>query len=110
MYSDKTNEEKVKIENRIKLYIMHCMIDRATKKMRGITASIIDQDLTIEIFFDSDLTEEEEEEMECAHTEVVSDLYQEFVGMYLNLTVIPISTPLYDKKGNLGWLYLRREY
>lgn len=110
MYIDKKREEQIKIENRVSLYIMYSLIDRASKKMRGITASIIGQDLIIEIFFDSELSIEEEEEMQCAHTEVVSDLYQEFIGMHLNLIVIPSSTPIYDKKGNMRWYYLRKEY
>ncbi|QIQ22036.1 hypothetical protein [Zophobihabitans entericus] len=110
MYAGKTKEEQVKVENRINLYTMYGLIDRASKKMRGVTASIAGQDLTIEMFFDSELTEEEEEEMECAHTDVVSDLYQEFVGIYLKLTVIPSSTPIYDQRGTLGWIYLRKEY
>ena len=110
MYINKTKEEQVKFKNRINLCIMYSLIDLAPKKMRGVTASIINRDLTIEIFFDSELSEEEEEEMECAHTEIVSDLYQEFVGMYLKLTVIPSDIQLYDKRGNLGWFYLRKEY
>ncbi|OCG78437.1 hypothetical protein A9G42_03215 [Gilliamella sp. Nev6-6] len=110
MYANKTKEEQVQLENRINIYTMYSLIDRASKKMRGVTANIVAQDLTITIFFDNELTEEEREEMECAHTEIISDLYQEFVGMYLNLSVVPSSTSIYDQKGNLGWFYLRKEY
>ncbi|MDF7670424.1 hypothetical protein PT276_04275 [Orbaceae bacterium ESL0721] len=110
MYSDKTRKEQIELENRVNASTMYSLLDRATKKMRGITASVINDDLTIEIFFDSELTEEEKEEMECAHTEIISDLYQEFIGMYLNLSIISSEIPLYDKKGNLGWFYLRKEY
>ena len=105
------DKQNIELVNRIKLYVMYSLLGRATKKMRGITANINNNnDLLIEMFFDSELTEEEEEEMEVAHTEIVSDLYQEFNGMYLNLTVITSSTSLSGKNANLGWFFLRREY
>ncbi|WP_392551806.1 hypothetical protein RHO14_10055 [Orbus wheelerorum] len=105
-----TKEQLLEKTNRVRLYTMYSLLDRATKKMRGITANWDGTDLLIEMFFDCELTEDEEEEMQIANTEVVSDLYQEFKGMYLNLTVIKPSVSLYDKKGNLGWFYLRKEY
>ena len=104
-------KNRMNIKNRINLSVMYSLLDRATKKMRGITADL-DEDniLTIKMFFDSDLLEEEEEEMQVANTEVVADFFDDFKDIYLDLLVVPISISIYDKKGNLGWLYLRKEY
>lgn len=101
----------IDVRNRVNQSVMYSLLDRATKKMRGITADLNEDNLLIiKMFFDVDLSDNEEEEMQVANTEVVADFFDTFKDIYLELLVIPEGTSIYDKKGNLGWFYLRREY
>ncbi|OCG77232.1 hypothetical protein A9G42_01010 [Gilliamella sp. Nev6-6] len=105
------NEVSINIRNQINQSVMYSLLGRATKKMRGITAELNkDNLLTIKMFFDNNLSEEEEEEMQIANTEVVADFFNDFKDIYLDLLVVHKSIDICDKKGNLGWFYLRKEY
>ncbi len=107
-----TREEIIKVKNEINRSTMYSLLGRSTKKMRGISLNYDEQFMIIEMFFDEKLTNEEEEEMEYAHSEVVSDIFPLIYdgGIKLVLTVLPIEENILDKKGNLGWFFLRREY
>ncbi|MDF7671554.1 hypothetical protein PT276_10180 [Orbaceae bacterium ESL0721] len=99
------------IRNKVNQSIMYSLIDRATKKMRGVTADLNkDNILTIRMIFDNKLLDEEEEEMQIANTEVVADFFNDFKDIYLDLLIVSESISIYEKKGNLGWFYLRKEY
>ncbi|MDF7669604.1 hypothetical protein PT276_00045 [Orbaceae bacterium ESL0721] len=79
--------------------------------MRGVTADLNkDNILTIRMIFDNKLLDEEEEEMQIANTEVVADFFNDFKDIYLDLLIVSESISIYEKKGNLGWFYLRKEY
>ena len=56
------------------------------------------------------ISEEEQEEMEIANTEVLADIHNEVAGFFLTLKVIPSSKSILDQRGNWGWIYLRHEY
>ncbi|MDF7670807.1 hypothetical protein PT276_06300 [Orbaceae bacterium ESL0721] len=99
------------IRNKVNQSIMYSLIDRATKKMRGVTADLNEDNiLTIRMIFDNKLLDEEEEEMQIANTEVVADFFNDFKDIYLDLLIVSESISIYEKKGNLGWFYLRKEY
>ncbi|WP_141674811.1 hypothetical protein [Gilliamella sp. WF3-4] len=105
-------EELIKVKHEINRSTMYSLIGRSSKKMRGISLNYDEKFMIIEMFFDEKLTNEEEEEMECAHSEVVSDIFPQIYdgGIKLVLTILPIEENILDKKGNLGWFYLRKEY
>ena len=97
---------------RVESSTFYSLLDRASKKMRGITFNYDHKDKAIEtiIFFDSTLSEEEQEEMEIANTEVLADIHNEITYFLLTLEIIPSSEAILEKCGNWGWIYLRREY
>ncbi|NUE65640.1 hypothetical protein [Snodgrassella sp. ESL0253] len=107
-----TKEELIKVKHEINRSTMYSLIGRSSKKMRGISLNYDEQFMTIEMFFDEKLTEEEEEEMEYAHAEVVSDIFPQIYdgGIKLVFKICPANESILDKKGNLGWFYLRKEY
>lgn len=109
------------IHSKMTFYIMNSLLGIATKKMRAISLNYMDRVMDINIIFDSELTKEEEEEMMEADSDALSSAYPvlfdwqgkpilEVDKMNLNLIVIPSSVSILDKKGNIGWIYLRREY
>ena len=92
---------------------LYSLVGCASKKMRGITLNYDDANKSIEtiIFFDMELSEEEEEAMQIANTEVIAGIHNEVTGEFvLTLTVFPPSESILDKCGNWGWIYLRHEY
>lgn len=97
---------------RVEALTFYSLIGSASKKMRGITFNYDHKNKAIEtiIFFDSTLSEEEQEEMEIANTEVLADIHNEITYFLLTLEVIPCSEVILERCGNWGWIYLRREY
>lgn len=110
---DLTEQALHKLKLDITTYIFYSLIDRATKKMRGISLHYENSTLHIQMYFDEQLIEEEEEEMECVHTEIISNLPYDFFksfGIDMSFFVIANNIELYSQKGNLGWIFLRKEY
>jgi hypothetical protein len=116
-----TNEQIAKIRNQMTLHIIYSLIGDFSKKMRGITLDFDGQDLVMEMIFDDELTEEEEENMDFAHTRVAASIFPNLFDDHnnvilsmryfeLKLMVIDTTNSILDKKGNLGWFYLRKEY
>ncbi|MBC9129955.1 hypothetical protein JMI89_04800 [Frischella sp. Ac48] len=116
-----SEKEIIDIRSKMMFYIMNDLVGVATKKMRGITLNYMNDIMDINIIFDDKLTEEEEEEMQQIDTNTISSAYPilydwqnrpilNIKQMNLNLIVIRPDIPIINKKGNLGWLYLRREY
>ncbi|ENV48662.1 hypothetical protein P255_00173 [Acinetobacter brisouii CIP 110357] len=105
-------EKNLPLFQRVKASTFYSLLGRASKKMRGITFNYDHKSKIIEtiIFFDSKLSEEEEEEMNIANTEVLADIYNEVTYFLLTLEIIPSSEAIVDKRGNWGWVYLRHEY
>lgn len=114
-------EEKINIRNKMQFYIMNSLLGVATKKMRGITLNYVNYIMDITLFFDSELTDEEEDEMLNVDTDALSSAYPilfdwqgnpiiKIEQMNLHLEIIEPTISLMDKKGNLGWIYLRKEY
>ncbi|MDG9730374.1 hypothetical protein OXI21_08110 [Ignatzschineria sp. RMDPL8A] len=108
----KKKNKLIIIETELKKSTFYSLIGRASKKMRGISFNYQDSVFTIEFFFDQELTEEEEEEMEYAHTEVLADIWPDIYDgdIRLKLTVVPVTKDIFEKKGNRGWIFLRKEY
>lgn len=105
-----TREQFIKLKHEVNRSVMNSLIGCATKKMRAVTAILENRNLIINMFFDNDLTEEEEAEMQNANTEVISDLHYDFDLIDLTLITVDSAITLLDRKGNLGWFYLRKEY
>lgn len=92
---------------------LYSLIGCASKKMRGITFNYDHEINSIEtiMIFDAELTEDEDEAMQLANTEVFSDLHHEITGDFiLTLIVVSHGESILDKCGNWGWIYLRKEY
>jgi len=109
------------IRNEIMLYMIGDLLGIATKKMRGITLNYNNSLLEVNTFFDNELTEEEEEEMQTMDTRLITSAYPYLYNSKgevilnidkfgLNLIVIPADIDISDKEGNLGWIFLRKEY
>lgn len=108
-----TNRQKnLPLFQQVKFSTFYSLVGRASKKMRGISFNYDHERKTIEtiIIFDSPLSEEEQEEMEVANTEVLADIHNEVAGFFLTLKVIPSFKSILDQHGNWGWIYLRHEY
>ncbi|OCG29405.1 hypothetical protein A9G33_09765 [Gilliamella sp. Choc3-5] len=122
MNKNELSEKKIiDIRSKMMFYIMNDLVGVATKKMRGITLNYINNIMDINIIFDDELTEEEEEEMQQVDTDAISSAYPilydwqnrpilNIEQMNLNLIIIPSNIPIINQKGNLGWFYLRKEY
>lgn len=105
-------QKNFQLFQRVEASTFYSLFGRASKKMRGITFNYDHKSKIIEtiIVFDSILSEEEQEEMEIANTEILADIHNEVADFFLALKVIPSSKTILDQCGNWGWIYLRHEY
>ncbi|WP_392551385.1 hypothetical protein RHO14_07790 [Orbus wheelerorum] len=122
MNNNKLPPEKIiDIRSKMQFYIMNSLLGVATKKIRGISLNYVNEIMDINVFFDNELTEDEEEEMQNIDTDAISSAYPVLFDwnnnpilnikqMNLNLLIIPSPISILDKRGSLGWIYLRKEY
>jgi len=101
--------------------IMEELIGKATKKMRGITLSLENYFLDVIFIFESELTEEEKTETR----KVIEGIYHKVIPIVYNyegeplftvkdigltITIVPSNIEINNKRANMGWVYLRKEY
>ena len=112
---------RIEIRNKIMRYIFSDLLGVATRKMRGITLNYDKGLLELRVFFDSELTNEEEDEMIDIDTALISSSYPNFFNnkgeVIFNMDffdkkffIIPCEIDISDREGNLGWIFLRKEY
>lgn len=114
-------KNRLEIRNDVMLHLFSDLLGTATRKMRGISLNYSGKKLSIQVFFDSELNEEEEDEMLCMDLSFIASLGKgiynykdelilevELVGT--NFFIVPCEIDIYDREGNLGWIFLRKEY
>lgn len=118
---DQATKNRMDLDILVTRCIWEDLLGVATKKMRGITSNYQDEFLEIIVFFESELTKEEDNEMRRIHRSVISNaipIVYDFKSepiftvkeVGLRFIIIPSSIDIFEKMGNVGWHYLRKEY
>jgi len=114
-------KNKIEIRDQMMLFLFNDLLGVATKKMRGITLNYVNRLLELRVIFDTELTAEEEDEMIDIDTTLISSGYPNLLNdkneIILNIKlfdtkffIIPCEIDISDREGNLGWIFLRKEY
>ncbi|WP_241579683.1 hypothetical protein [Rosenbergiella nectarea] len=118
---DKATVARMNLNSIITVYIWEALLGVATKKMRAITSNHQGEFLEVVFFFDSKLTQEEDAEMRKINNSII---YNVMPAVYnsegepiitvkevdLTFIIIPSDMDILDKRMNIGWHYLRKEY
>ncbi|MBT0729760.1 hypothetical protein [Rosenbergiella nectarea] len=120
-YIDQAENNRMNFHAIITNSIWEDLLGVATKKMRGITSNYQDEILEVIVFFESELTEEENSGMmeikKGVTSNVIPIVYSKkgepiftVKEVLLKFTVAPSNVNIFEKMGNIGWHYLRKEY
>jgi len=96
--------------NEMRLVVTYAMLGRVTKKLRGVTLNFNGVTVQLEIFLDSEPTEEEAEELSEIETDMIcaypsdKDYRSDFI-----ISVVASNIDISDRRRNWGWIFLRRE-
>lgn len=117
---DKATLNRMDFHSIITNSIWEDLLGVATKKMRGITSNYQDEFLEVIVFFESELTEEEDSGMmeikKGVTSNVIPIVYSKKAEpiftvkeVVLKFIVAPSNINIFEKMGNIGWHYLRKE-
>lgn len=115
------HKNRSEIRSKIMFYLYCDLFGVATRKMRGISLNYDYGLLEVRVFFDSELTDEEEDEMIDIDNTLISSGYPNLLNdkneIILNIKlfdtkffIVPCEIDISDREGNLGWIFLRKEY
>jgi archaellum component FlaF (FlaF/FlaG flagellin family) len=97
---------KIPNEIRLLLSMQVALLNKITSNIRGITCSCSNNKITIRCYFEGEITEENEDLMDCVEAEVIAD----FSEYAIDLQCITVSMPESLAQYRLSaWVYLRKE-
>lgn len=96
----------VELRISVLLSIQRALLGAITPNIRGIACAWNKSKITIYCYFDGEITEEDEDSMDCVATEVIADFLEHTVD--LQCITVNVSESLTQHR-LLAWVYMRKE-